>query len=66
MDRPEYAITGSYVEFMNWRKEDPVGRANVIYLTAERAAQHTMPGLLHLVGTWEESPALADALQLEE
>jgi hypothetical protein len=61
----QYAIAGTYREFMAWRREDLEGRGGVIYLTAERAAQHTEPGVFHRIGTWQESPALEAAERLE-
>jgi hypothetical protein len=40
-------------------------RRHVVYLTPERAAQHTEPGTLHRVGKWKHSPALEAAQRLE-
>ena len=61
----EYAVAGSYMEFMAWRKDDLEARKRVIYLTAERAAEHRTLGTLHRIGTWQDSPALEAAKRLE-
>ena len=63
---PEYAIAGSYAKFMAWRKEEPEGRRHVTYLTPQRALGRTEKGVLHRIGTWEESVALEAALSLEK
>ena len=64
----EYAIAGSFGEFMIWRSADRDGRSHVTYLpTAERAEQiaRTGPqGVLHRIGSWEKSPARAAAEKL--
>ena len=69
MRKPEYAVAGSYREFMVWAREEK-SRGSVSYLTKERAAelvdQGAAKGVLHRIGKWEESPALDDALRLEE
>lgn len=73
MDRratePEYAIAGSFGEFMIWRSADREGRCHVIYLgTAERAEQAVLKGsrgIVHRIGAWESSPARAAAERLE-
>lgn len=61
---PEYAIAGTYTEFMRWRAEKPKERAHVIYLVPERL-EGREPGILHRIGTWENSPVLERALELE-
>jgi len=61
----EYAVAGSYMEFMRWRKDDLEARKHIIYLTAERVPHYTEPGVLHRIGDWEESPAIPAALALE-
>ncbi len=61
----EYAIAGSYLEFMEWRKTDLDARRGVVYLTPERAELRTERGRLHRIGSWERSPALEAALRLE-
>jgi hypothetical protein len=66
---PEYAIAGSFGEFMIWRSGDREGRSNVIYLaTAERAEQAARTGsrgVVHRIGSWETSPARDAAERLE-
>ena len=68
-ERAEYAIAGSYREFMEWRAQDPARRKRVIFLgTAERAEQLATwvpKGVLHRIGTWETSPARDAAEALE-
>lgn len=61
----EYAVAGSYLEFMEWRQADLEARRHVVYLTPERATAHTEPGTLHRIGSWQRSPALEAALRLE-
>jgi hypothetical protein len=65
----EYAIAGSFGEFMIWRSGDREGRSNVIYLpTAERAEQAARAGsrgVLHRIGSWRTSPARDAAERLE-
>ena len=63
---PEYAIAGSYAEFMAWRNEDREVRKNVVYLTLERTLGRTEKGVLYRIGAWKDSPALEAALALEE
>jgi hypothetical protein len=53
-ERAEYAIAGTYREYLAWRSEDPKGRARVTFLnTAERAEQFAASarkGTVHRVG----------------
>jgi hypothetical protein len=66
---PEYAIAGSFGEFMIWRSGDRKGRGNVIYLAsaerAEQAARTGSRGVLHRIGSWKTSPARDAAERLE-
>ena len=67
--KPRYAIAGSWLEFRRWQWEDPQGRKDVDYLTAERAKRLVRRGapkgmLLRLQG-WETSPARKAAERLE-
>ena len=68
-DPPEYAIAGSYQEFVEWRRQDPELRGDVIYLfnarRAEELAVWAPMGKLHRIGTWETSPAREVAEKLE-
>jgi hypothetical protein len=63
--RPEYAIAGSYSEFLRWRSEDPKARARVTFLATAERAEGREPGVLHRIGTWETSPASEAAEALE-
>jgi hypothetical protein len=66
--RPEYAIAGTYREFMEWQRRH--AQTDVRFLTKERAemylARGARPGVLHRIGNWQTSPALDAALSLEE
>ncbi len=57
----EYAITGSYEAFMQWRQADLSARRHVSYLTRERAEQLVAAsaprGTLHRLPGWETSEA---------
>lgn len=66
MERPEYAVAGSYSEFMAWRREDLEARQRVIYLTPERARASREKGVVHRIGSWMSSPALEAAERLDE
>ena len=61
----EYAVAGSYSEFMRWRQDDLEARRNVVLLTAERVPHFTEPGMLHRIGAWEQSSAMPEALRLD-
>ena len=61
----EYAIAGSYYEFMTWVREDKKNRSGVIFLNTPERCQGREPGVLHRVGSWEQSPAFPAALKLE-
>jgi hypothetical protein len=54
---PEYAIAGSFGEFMIWRSADRKGRSRVKYLATAERAEELPPGTLHCIGSWERSPA---------
>ncbi|HUP53035.1 MAG TPA: hypothetical protein VM198_11190, partial [Longimicrobiales bacterium] len=59
----------SWLEFRRWQWEDPQGRKDVDYLTADRAKKLVRRGapkgtLLRLAG-WETSPARDAAERLE-
>jgi hypothetical protein len=40
VEPPEYAIAGTYQEFMTWRAIDPEKRGRVIYLFSAERAKH--------------------------
>ena len=61
----EYAIAGSYYEFMTWVKEDKKHRSGVIFLNTPERCQGREPGVLHRIGNWQESAALEAAEGLE-
>lgn len=64
--KPEYAIAGSYADFLHFRRTLP---RYVAYLTRERAeqllAKGAAKGRLHRLPGWETSEARAAAEQLE-
>jgi hypothetical protein len=67
---PEYAIAGTYAEFLRWRGEDLEQRAHVTYLGSVKRVQLLVRwarprGVLHRIGTWESAPAREAATQLE-
>jgi hypothetical protein len=65
-EKPEYAIAGSYADYMVWKRTHP---SSVSYLTLERAeqlvARGAQRGVLHRLTGWESSPARDLAEQLE-
>ena len=67
--RPEYAIAGSYREFLDWRRADPGKRDAVMYIFSEEQARELASwapkGVLHRIGNWRASPARSVAEQLE-
>jgi hypothetical protein len=66
--KPEYAIAGSYGEFVEWLRH--YARTDVCYLTKERAelylARGAPKGVLHRIGNWQKSPARVAAEALEK
>ena len=65
LGKPEYAIAGSYTEFMRWRSEDVKARGGVIFLNTPELCEGRAPGVLHRIGTWECSPAREAGERLE-
>lgn len=65
----QYAIGGSYADFIQWRKADLKARRYVSYLTRERAQilieLGARRGMLHRLPGWETSPARDLAERLE-
>ena len=61
----EYAIAGTYLEFMRWVRENRKERSAVIFLNTPERCEGREPGVLHRIGNWQESPALEAALKLE-
>ena len=64
-DRPQYAIAGTYAEFLAWCNEDPKTRRRVTLLDMPERAKGRAPGVLHRIGTWQTSPARDAAERLE-
>ena len=61
----EYAIAGSYLEFIRWVRENRRERSGVIFLNTPERCEGREPGVLHRIGNWQESAALEAALKLE-
>jgi hypothetical protein len=65
-EKPEYAIAGSYADYMVWKRTHP---SSVSYLTRERARimidRGAARGVLHRLSGWESSPARELAERLE-
>ena len=64
-DRPQYAISGTYAEFLAWCNEEPRTRRRVTFLDRPERAVGRAPGVLHRIGPWESSPAREAAERLE-
>lgn len=62
----EYAIAGTYLEFMQWVRQDKASRSGVIFLNAAERCEGRKPSVLHRIGNWQESPAFPPALRLEK
>jgi hypothetical protein len=64
----EYAIAGSYKEFLDWT-DGRAERRRIAYLTKERAQslldRGARKGKLHRIGMWERSEARELAERLE-
>ena len=63
--RPEYAIAGTYAEFVAWCNEEPRTRRRVTLLDMPERARGKPPGVLHRLPGWETSAAREAAERLE-
>ena len=61
----EYAIAGSYLAFLEWRREDVPARKRVRFLAEPENARGQPKGIVHRLDGWERSPAREAAEGLE-